>query len=80
MTCKNKPGDILKLKDLLTRSIEAWVNLFEEDNKAIVPLLRMELIYDDGRMQFYPFFTDLQELILFVVQKISQTLQQVSWH
>lgn len=68
---------LFQLRDLLTRSIESWVNLFDESNKNHLPLLRMELIYEDNKMTFYPFFHDLEELILFVVQHLSQRLQSV---
>ena len=59
------------------RTIEAWVNLFDESNKDNLPILKMELIYDDERMQFYPTYEDLEELVLFVVDQITSTLQNV---
>ena len=66
-----------QLKLLLTRTIEAWVNLFDESNKELLPVLKMELIYDDDKMQFYPAYEDLEELVLFVVEQIVSTLQNV---
>ena len=68
----------VQLKDLLTRSIDAWVNLFGEADKRFLPLLRMELIFEDNKMQFYPQHVDLVELVLFVITKITETLQAVS--
>ncbi|CAH1783738.1 unnamed protein product, partial [Owenia fusiformis] len=66
-----------QLKDLLVRSIESWVDLFDESNKLNLPLLKMELTFDDERMQFYPTYDDLEELVLFVVMQITKTCQQV---
>ena len=37
----------------------------------------MELIYDENKMQFYPTYEDLEELVLFVLEKITNTIQQV---
>ena len=67
-----------QLKDLLTRSIEAWVDLFDESNKTSLPLLCMELVCENDQMTFYPSYNDLEELILFIVKKIAMTLQKVS--
>ncbi|ELU12017.1 hypothetical protein CAPTEDRAFT_196412 [Capitella teleta] len=66
-----------QLKDLLVRTIEAWVNLFDEVNKQNLPVLKMELIFDDNKMQFYPLYEDLEELVLFVVEEVTGTLQHV---
>lgn len=66
-----------QLKDLLVRTIEAWVNLFDEVNRQHLPILKMELIFDDNKMQFYPGYEDLEELVLFVVDEVTHTLQQV---
>jgi len=53
------------------------VSLFDENNKENLPVLRMELTFDDQRMQFYPPYEELEELALFVVQIIGKTLQAV---
>jgi len=68
----------VQLKDILTRTINAWVNLFDESNKNQMPQLCMELVYEDGRMAFSPRYDQLEELILFVVEQISNTLQAAS--
>ena len=67
----------LQLKNLLMHTLEAWVNLFDESNKQHLPILKMELIYEDDKMQFYPTFEDLEEVILFVVDLVVGTLQSV---
>ena len=63
---------------MLVRSIEGWVDLFDEGNMEKLPILKMELVFDDNKMQFYPSFDDLEELVLFVVDEITRTLQSVS--
>ena len=37
----------------------------------------MELVFDEGKMQFYPPFVELDELVLFVVDQIASTSQSV---
>ncbi|ESO02212.1 hypothetical protein HELRODRAFT_65497 [Helobdella robusta] len=68
-----------KISDLLTRSIQSWVDTFDERNKALLPLLKMELILDDEtkKMMFYPYYTDLEELIISVVHCVADMLQEV---
>jgi dynein heavy chain len=66
-----------QLKDLLVRTMESWVNLFDENNKDNLPILKMELTFDEERMQFYPPYEDLEEVALFVVDQITKSMQQV---
>ena len=61
---------LLQLKNMLANTIESWVNLFDENNKELLPLLKMELIFDDKKMQFYPTNEDLEELVLFVIEQV----------
>ena len=68
---------LMQIKDLLVRTIDSWVSLFDENNKENLPLLRMELTFDDRKMQFYPQYEELEELALFVVSLICKTLQNV---
>ena len=67
-----------QLKGLLVRTIEAFVSLFDEENHLKLPLLKMELTFDDQHMQFYPPVGDLEEVVLLVVKQITKTMQQVS--
>ena len=46
-------------------------------DKAKLPLMKMELTFDDQKMQFYPPQEDLEETVLFVVSQICKTMQQV---
>lgn len=39
--------------------------------------MKMELIFDDQKMQFYFFKEDLEEIVLFVVSYICKVMQQV---
>ena len=66
-----------QIKSLLTRTIEAWVDLFDEGNIKHLPIVKMELVYDDNLMQFYPPCVELEELIQNVVETIGNTLQSV---
>ncbi|XP_037760095.1 dynein axonemal heavy chain 12 isoform X2 [Chelonia mydas] len=66
-----------QLKELLRRTVEAYVKLFDPEDKRWLPLFKMELTFDDEKMEFYPNFQDLEEAILFIVTRIGQTLQNV---
>ncbi|XP_064633435.1 dynein axonemal heavy chain 12-like isoform X2 [Lineus longissimus] len=66
-----------QLKGLLVRTMESWVNLFDEKNKDNLPILKMELTFDDRRMQFYPPYEDLEEVVLFVVNQVTKSMQAV---
>nr|DBA18657.1 TPA: hypothetical protein GDO54_016881 [Pyxicephalus adspersus] len=66
-----------QIKDLLQRTVEAFVKLFDPENIQHLPLFKMELTFDDEKMDFYPSFQDLEEAILFIVTRVSKTLQNV---
>ncbi|XP_078517697.1 dynein axonemal heavy chain 12 [Lissotriton helveticus] len=66
-----------QLRELLKRSIEAYVKLYDPDDGQHLPLFKMQLIFDDEKMEFYPSFQDLEDAIMFVVTRISQTLQNI---
>ena len=55
------------------------MDTFDERNKAFLPLLKMELILDEETkmMMFYPYFTDLKELIIYAVECVAESLQEV---
>uniref|UniRef100_A0A8C5R657 Dynein axonemal heavy chain 12 n=1 Tax=Leptobrachium leishanense TaxID=445787 RepID=A0A8C5R657_9ANUR len=64
-----------QLKDLLERSAEAFVKLFDVTDPCWLPLFKMQLTFDDEKMDFYPSLQDLEEAVLFIVTQISKTLQ-----
>jgi dynein heavy chain len=66
------------LKDLLVRSIYAWCDLFNPENHLNIPIIRMELTFDDQKMQFYPSLNSIYELFFSVVEKIANSLPGVS--
>ncbi|XP_029642789.1 dynein heavy chain 12, axonemal-like isoform X2 [Octopus sinensis] len=66
-----------QLKDILVRTINDWISLFDEDNLKYLPLLKMELTFDDEKMQFYPPSGDLEESLIYVVETICNTLQKI---
>ncbi|KFP74060.1 Dynein heavy chain 12, axonemal, partial [Apaloderma vittatum] len=66
-----------QVKELLRRAVEAFVKLFDPQDRCRLPLFKMELTLDEKRMEFHPSFQDLEEAILFVVNRIGQTLQNI---
>ena len=60
----------LQLRDLLERTLDAYVTLFDLDDKTKLPILKMELTFDDEKMQFYPPSQDLEDTVLFVVKTV----------
>ncbi|NXQ63130.1 DYH12 protein, partial [Anthoscopus minutus] len=64
-----------QLKELLQRTTEVFVRLFDPEDRSHLPLFKMDLTFDENRMEFYPSLEDLEEAILFVVDCIGQTLQ-----
>ncbi|KAF4078180.1 hypothetical protein AMELA_G00196410 [Ameiurus melas] len=66
-----------QLKALIERSVEAFVSLFEPLNKQRLPLFKMDLTFDDEKMDFYPSFEDLEEAVLEILNSIINTLQNV---
>ncbi|NXT53671.1 DYH12 protein, partial [Pluvianellus socialis] len=66
-----------QLKELLRRTVEAFVKLFDPEDRRYLPLFKMELTLDEKNMEFYPSFQDLEEAILFIVNRIGQTLQNI---
>ncbi|NWZ32972.1 DYH12 protein, partial [Brachypodius atriceps] len=66
-----------QLKELLQRTTEVFVKLFDPEDRSRLPLFKMDLTFDENRMEFYPSLQDLEEAILFVVDCIGQTLQNI---
>ncbi|XP_078059400.1 dynein axonemal heavy chain 12 [Mustelus asterias] len=66
-----------QLQEFLGRTIKAYIKLFDEEEKYQMPLFKMELVFDEERMEFYPTFSDLEETVLFVITKIEDAMQNV---
>ncbi|TRZ01398.1 hypothetical protein DNTS_018422, partial [Danionella cerebrum] len=66
-----------QLKALVERSLRAFVCLFEPHNITMLPLFKMDLIFDDEKMDFYPNFQDLEQAVLGIANFISNTMQKV---
>uniref|UniRef100_U3K1D6 Dynein axonemal heavy chain 12 n=1 Tax=Ficedula albicollis TaxID=59894 RepID=U3K1D6_FICAL len=66
-----------QVKELLQRTTEVFVKLFDPEDRSRLPLFKMDLTFDENRMEFYPSLQDLEEAILFVVDCIGQTLQNI---
>lgn len=42
-----------------------------------LPVFKMELTYDNDKMEFYPYYSDLEECLLFMVKQLTKTMQSV---
>ena len=67
-----------QLKTMILRTLDAYVDLFDEDHYHQVPLIKMELILDDDDcIQFYPGLDELENVITGGVKTILCTLQKI---
>ncbi|XP_078207367.1 dynein axonemal heavy chain 12 isoform X10 [Callithrix jacchus] len=66
-----------QLKDLLRRTVEEFVKLFDPKDQQRLPIFKMELTFDDDKMEFYPTFQDLEDTVLSLVERIAEALQNV---
>lgn len=64
-----------QLRSLVERSVEEFVSLFDLCNNHRLPLFRMDLTFDDEKMEFYPSFQDLEEAVLQIIKQITLTMQ-----
>ncbi|KAA3675897.1 dynein heavy chain, axonemal, partial [Paragonimus westermani] len=65
------------IKQFLQRNLGEWVELFDEEHTERLPVLKMYLTYEDQKVQFYPSSEDLEDLILFIGQQITNSLQKI---
>ncbi|XP_029456789.1 LOW QUALITY PROTEIN: dynein heavy chain 12, axonemal [Rhinatrema bivittatum] len=66
-----------QLKELLRKTVESYVKLFNPEDIQQLPLFKMELTFDDEKMDFYPSFQDVEDVVLFVVNRITGSLQNI---
>ncbi|XP_028848515.1 dynein heavy chain 12, axonemal isoform X2 [Denticeps clupeoides] len=66
-----------QLKDLIERTVKEFVSLFGQERAQQLPCFKMDLTYDDEKMEFYPSFQDLEETVLDILKLITNTLQKV---
>ncbi|MFT7804825.1 dynein heavy chain 12, axonemal [Arapaima gigas] len=66
-----------QLKALMERSIRGYVSLFHPLQSHKLPLFKMDLTFDDEKMEFYPSFQDLEETVLETIDQITGTMQEV---
>ncbi|XP_032178971.1 dynein heavy chain 12, axonemal isoform X4 [Mustela erminea] len=66
-----------QLKDFLKRTVEGFVKLFDQEDQRGLPIFKMELTFDDDKMEFYPTFQDLEDVVLGLVERITEALQNV---
>ena len=65
----------MQLKDLLKRTVEGFVKLFDPEDQQRLPIFKMELTFDDDKMEFYPTFQDLEDVVFGLVERIAEALQ-----
>lgn len=65
----------MQLKDLLKRTLEGFVKLFDQEDQQRLPIFKMELTIDEDKMEFYPTFQDLEDVVLSLVERIAEALQ-----
>lgn len=65
----------MQLKDFLKRTVEGFVKLFDQEDQCGLPIFKMELTFDDDKMEFYPTFQDLEDVVLGLVERITEALQ-----
>lgn len=65
----------MQLKELLKRTVEEFVKLFDQEDQRGLPIFKMELTFDDDKMEFYPTFQDLEDVVLGLVERIAEALQ-----
>lgn len=65
----------MQLKDLLKRTVEGFVKVFDQEDQQRLPIFKMELTFDDDKMEFYPTFQDLEDIVLGLVERIAEALQ-----
>ncbi|XP_059519194.1 dynein axonemal heavy chain 12 [Myotis daubentonii] len=66
-----------QIKDLLKRTVEGFVKLFDQEDERGLPIFKMELTIDDEKMEFYPTFQDLEDVVFGLVERIAEALQNV---
>ncbi|XP_073501395.1 dynein axonemal heavy chain 12-like [Phyllobates terribilis] len=67
----------ITVRDLLQETVETYVRLFDLIDVQFLPVFKMQLTFDDEKMDFYPSFQDVEEVILFILTPISKTLQNI---
>ncbi|KAK7490595.1 hypothetical protein BaRGS_00018198, partial [Batillaria attramentaria] len=66
-----------QLMDMKVRTIEHYAELFEHDNRLKLPVLRIELVLDEGVMTFYPPVTDFEQLVSSIMYMMAKTMSKV---
>ena len=66
-----------QLLSLLTRTIHAYVTLYDARNTIHLPQFKLLLCLDEGSMQFFPSAADMEQAVLFPVHTIASTMQKV---
>lgn len=70
---------ILQIRDLLTRTIEAYVSLYDPANTTRLPVFKLQLCLEETKkeFEFYPSFSDLEAAVLSVVDVVGGAMKKV---
>jgi len=67
----------LQLRDVVKRTIDSWLRLFDEERRQFLPTFHLSLLLDENGMQLYPNGDDIVSLVIYVVEEASNTFQSV---
>uniref|UniRef100_A0A3Q2NRV0 Dynein axonemal heavy chain 12 n=1 Tax=Fundulus heteroclitus TaxID=8078 RepID=A0A3Q2NRV0_FUNHE len=66
-----------QLKSLLQQSVKTFVSVFDSSDQPCLLVFRMDLTFDDEKMDIYPTPQDLEACILQILASITNTMQRV---
>lgn len=67
----------LQLRDMLTRTIECNVTLFDPANTTHLPQFKVQLCLEGSNMEFFPSLSDLEATLLSFVDIIAEAMSNV---
>jgi len=68
---------LLQLRDMMKRTIDSWLRLFDEEWRKFLPTFHISLTLDDNGMQLYPNSDDLLVQVSYVIEETANTFQSV---
>ena len=57
--------------------MDCWIDLFDENHRERLPVLKMYLTFENQSVKFFPGYEDLEELLLSVAKNILESMQKV---
>ncbi|KAL5971244.1 Dynein heavy chain 7 axonemal [Taenia solium] len=68
---------VADIKQFLLQNLDIWINLFDENHRERLPVLKMYLTFENQCVKFFPGYEDLEELLLSVAKYILESMPQV---